>query len=234
MKFFSRFCIIAAVVAGGLAAQGLLYAHLSSAPKIPPGSITRDLSKFPTELAPWRSQDIEMEEKYMYATEHFDRAYYTVENGQLKHQVRLVMVFSEVGADREHHPEVCQQTAGQRELAGDRQLIEVKGHPSPVQQLRFTNGQQSQYVYYWHYTIPPQPVEGLTTTQRIYQEIRNRRASVTLQVFAPEINAQSKAAAIDFVKLADQAIQPFVGPDAIRGHKRLPVTLIRSDAIDEH
>ena len=105
-------------------------------------------------------------------------------------------------------------------------LIEVEGHESPVQRYRFTHAQYNQLVYYWHYAVPTEEVEGLTTVQRFYQEVRKRRASITLQVFAPEINSETPEASVEFVKLADAAVQEFVGPEAVRSCKRRPLTFI--------
>ena len=281
MKLITRFCIVAGVVAAGLAIQGLLYAHLYSAPQMQPGSLTKLLETFPKQLGGWQGQDMEIDKASQYATEHFKRIYV-----KGPHQLVLWMVFSDTGLDRKHFPEVCLSTHGHTEDLSGQKLIEIaatrhvgdevvartevdirsgdqviesvksksvlvveevegerllvkteagnKGwiletdveQPSPVQRYRFTHPQYNQLVYYWHYAIPAEEVEGLTTVQRTYQEIRKRRASITLQVFAPELNDETPEASVEFVKLADAEIQKFVGPDAVRSCKRRPLTFI--------
>mgnify|MGYP007059449068 CR=1 FL=1 len=99
----------------------------------------------------------------------------------------------------------------------------MEGHHSPVQQFRFTQGPYSQWVYYWHYAIPFEDSPELSGLQREFQKIRNGRASITLQAYAPEV---FRGEAIELVKLADAAIQDFVGPDAKRSCARRPVMYV--------
>ena len=223
MKYNVRFLIIGGLVAACLAAQGLLFAHLKTGPQLEPGSLRQKLADFPRQLGSWVGEDVPMSDEEQYASDHFKCQYVSRE---FRQAVLLWMVFSDVGEDRKHFPEICLTTHGMTEDLSGNDLVEVDGHPSPIQQHRFRNEEYSQLVYYWHYSIPPEEVEGLTTLQRAYQEIRNRRASITLQVFVPEGGDNTREAALDFVKLVDGEIQDFVGADAIRGFVRRPVTLI--------
>jgi len=223
MKLTYRFAVALSVILVGLIIQGMLFAHLKAARDIPPGKLTNALAAFPMELENWRGKDMPIKEEERYATEHFQRAYVDTQTGQ---QLTLWMVYSDIGEDRSHHPEICFQVAGQQEDIFAREFVEVEGHEQPVQQMRFRGEKFNQYVYYWHYTLPSPPVEGLTELQKLYKQLRRRPASLTLQVFAPEMSEQTTERAIEFVKLADAAIQDFVGPEAVRGCDRLPVTLI--------
>ena len=223
MKLLKRFLIMMSLVLVGLIVQGVLFAHLSAARDIPPGSLNGPLAEIPMRLGSWMGQDLPIEEKLKYADEHFQRGFINVENGQ---QLTLWMVFSQTGVDREHHPEICFQVAGQQEDANARTYVEVGERDAPVQQMRFGVENQHQLVYYWHYTLPRPEVEGLPSLQLEYQKLRRRSASVTMQVFAPEMSEHTAERAIEFVKLADAAMQPLVGPDAARGSNRLPVTFV--------
>lgn len=278
MKLFNRFLVIAGVVGTGLAIQGLLYAHLHSAPQMESGSLSGALTNFPLQLGQWQGRDVEMDEASQYADEHLKRAY---RKGRF--ELILWMVFSGRGEDRQHNPEVClsvhghtEDPAGQKlveievtrhvgdevvartevdvrlgdqvvesvktnsvlvveEVEGERLLVKTEAgnkgwvletdieQPSPVQRYRFTHPQGEQLVYYWHYALPTEEVEGLTSVQRFYQEVRKRRASITLQVFAPDVLPEES---VEFVKLADGAVQEFVGPEAVRSCKRRPLTFI--------
>ena len=109
----------------------------------------------------------------------------------------------------------------EEEQPKEEKLEEEKAKDSPIQRYRFTNPQGSQLVYYWHYALPAEEVEGLSSIQVFYQEVRKRRASITLQVFAPDAFPEES---IEFVKLVDAAIQDFVGPEAVRKCNRRPLT----------
>ena len=220
MKLHLRLIIVILVVAAGLVVQGVLFAYLKAAPDILPGALTGPLALFPMQLETWQGQDIPIETDLKYADDHFQRRYVDSATGQ---PLTLWMAYSNVGLDRSHHPEICFQVYGQQEELAARKDVDVDGHASPIQQMRFYGGDGGQYVYYWHYTIPSPQVEGMSSLQELYQHLRRRRASVTLQVFAPIVNDQTPGVAIQFVKLADKAMQPLLGENALRGSNRLPV-----------
>lgn len=224
VKFITRMIIVLVVGIVALVAQEVLQAHLNAPGPIPPGVLTKKLETFPLQLGGWIGKDIPLDETVVYThpMEYLQRVYI---NRQTKQQVQLWVVFSEVGEDRGHHPEVCYPVAGQPEDPRGRAEIEVPGHKSPVQQLRYGNDGDMKLVYYWHYTLPSPQTPDLDELQRTYQRLRQRPASVTLQVFAPEQWPDTAEGAIEIVRLVDDAFQSFLGPKAVRGCQRLPVTL---------
>jgi hypothetical protein len=224
VKFITRLIIVLVVGIVALAAQTALQAHLDAPGPIPPGMLTKKLDQLPLQLGDWIGKDLALDESVVYThpMEYLQRGYINV---QTKQQVQLWVVYSEVGEDRGHHPEVCYPVAGQPEDFRARADIEVPGHKSPVQQLRYGKGSDMKLVYYWHYTLPSPETPDLDDLQRTYQRLRQRSASVTLQVFAPEQWPDTAEGAIEIVRLVDDAFQSLLGPNAVRGCQRLPVTL---------
>jgi hypothetical protein len=141
------------------------------------------------------------------------------------------MVYSRSGVDRNHHPEVCMAVTGKPEDKTARQTCPVDGPGDPVQQYRFGRAGDRQWVFYWHYTIMPPPNESLTAVQRLYQRLRRRPSSVSIEVFAPENSAEDAESAREFVRLVDAAVRDVVGPTAVRSSQRLPVTLVDPEHI---
>lgn len=231
MKLLPRFFVAIGVIITGLIAQTLLFAHLNAVNRIPQAKLTDALSKFPKQLGSWQGEDLTIGDDLRYADEHFSRRYI---NETTHQQVWLWMVYSATAEDRGHNPEVCFQVAGQREDPYGRREVEVEGHESPVQQMRFGDADKRQLVYYWHYALPSPEVEGLNALQRKYQEWSRSKASITLEVFAPEAGEGTAEGAIEFVKLADAAIQHFVGPGARRGCDRRFVTLTGEEGGADH
>jgi hypothetical protein len=121
--------------------------------------------------------------------------------------------------------------AGKREDRTARRTCPVEGPGDPVQQYRFTGPLgRPQWVFYWHYTLePPPPKRPLNRFQKLYQRLRRRPSSVTIEVFAPENSSNSAELARQFVRLVDQALRQHMGPTAERGSRRLPVTVVDPD-----
>ena len=118
--------------------------------------------------------------------------------------------------------------AGKREDRAARRTCHV-GPGEPVQQYRFTGPlDRPQWVFYWHYTLEP-PEQQLSNVQRLYQRLRRRPSSVTIEVFAPEDSPRSSELAQQFVRLVNQALSQQLGSDAVRGSDRLPVTIVDPD-----
>jgi hypothetical protein len=145
---------------------------------------------------------------------------------QRRQSVSLWIVYSRAGEDRGHHPEVCMRVAGLPEDPTERGTFDVPGHRVPVQQYRFGMPGARQWVFYWYYTMPPPRGPEVTELQRFYQRLHRRPSSVTLEVFAPETSSDDGEYARQFVKLVDAAMQAHLGPTAVRGSQRLPVTVL--------
>jgi hypothetical protein len=121
--------------------------------------------------------------------------------------------------------------AGQPEDASVRQQMMAPGHEQPIQQFKFGRAGEGQWIFYWYYTLKTVPPQQLDELQQAYLKLRQRPASLTLEVFASEAgSAETRAAEVAevqaFVKLLDAATQPLVGSNAERGSHRLAVTVV--------
>lgn len=228
MKLINRFAIVMGVCVLGLLIQTALFGYLDKG-KLPPGKLALKLENFPKQLGPWTSKEAPLQRPYDFADDWLRREYRNTQTGQ---ELLLWMVYSDVGEDREHNPDVCQAVAGQVEDRSFRQSIEVAGHPAPVQQYRFGSDDQHTYIYYWYYMLPSEQRERLSTVQQIYSEIRQPPAGMTIEVFAPETSEQTAQGAVEFVRLVDAQVQRFVGPKAARGSARRPVKVITQSPVD--
>lgn len=226
MKMNSRLTLLLGLLAVGLLAQLVMWNHLEAAGPLPEVSLQAPLTELPLEIDGWRGIDRPIEdEKLLYADQHLQRTYVHEETGQL---VSLWVVYSREGVDRQHHPEVCMKVAGQPQDHQASQTLEVSGHAAPIQRFRFGRPGSFQQIYYWHYTLQP-PARELSKIQRLYQRLRERPSSATLEVFVPEQSERTSELAEEFVRMMDQAVQRQVGPDAIRGSERKPVAVIAAE-----
>jgi hypothetical protein len=102
-----------------------------------------------------------------------------------------------------------------------------------VQQFRFGIPGDRQWVFYWHYTLLPPKSDKLSDLQFLYQRLHKRPSSITLEVFAPENTTEDVENAREFVRLMDAAIQPHLGPTAVRGSERNPVRRVEAAAAEQ-
>jgi exosortase len=218
----ARIALSVILVAGSLGAQWGLERHLKAAGLPLPAGLSRPLSELPFVLGGWHGRDLPIADEIRYADQHLKRAYYRPEGKQV---LSLWIAYSETGADRQHHPEVCMAVAGQPENRQLRETLAVPGHPQPVQEYRFGRTGRAQEIFYWHYTLPLQRNSQADRVQHFYQQVHYRSASVTLEVFAPATSPEEITAAREFVHLVDAAVQEHVGPGANRGSRRLPITI---------
>jgi len=227
MRLWIRLLLATLILATGLGTQAALEAHFAPVESAPPGVLARSLSELPLALGNWRGEELPVEEKIQIGDEHLRRNYRHAETGQV---VSLWMVYSATGEDRGHHPEVCMAVAGQPEDRSARTICQLPGQSAPAQQYKFGVGSQSQWVFYWHYTLPSEGEGAWTPWQQLYRRLRQRPASVTVEVFAPCVIDEQANAARDFVQLVDAAVQAHVGSRAERGSERLPVTIVPGPA----
>ncbi len=182
------------------------------------------------QLGDWHGQDREPDEDTtLYGDEYIQRDYTHATRGQT---VALWTTYSHAGEDRGHHPEVCMVVAGKREDASVRQTCPVGDDQDAVQQYRFAGPLgDRQWVFYWHFTMPPHDPPGITDFQKLYQRLRRRPSSLTIEVFAPEKRADDAEYAREFVSLVDRALAEHVGSTAVRGNVRLPVTVVEPSRV---
>ena len=229
MNTSRRLIITCTLLAFGLGGQLAARAYLEAPGPLPRVELAQPLAELPLELPPWRGFDVEPEdEDSVYGDEYLQREY---RHAQANQVVALWVSYSRSGEDRGHHPEVCMAVAGKSEDRNARRTCPVEGPGGAVQQYRFTGPlERPQWVFYWHYTLEPPPRERqLSRFQHLYQRLRRRPSSVTIEVFAPESSPDTPVLAQQFVRLVDQALHRHLGPTAVRGSERLPVTIVDPD-----
>lgn len=228
MPLDRRILYILGILAMGGAGFFAFTVYLEAAGSLPTVYLNQPLANVPRGLGDWVGKDLQADEDALYGDDHLYRAYTNTRTDQ---QITVWMIYSTVGKDRGHHPDVCMTVAGKQEDESLRQTFPVDGHPEPVQQYRFIDAEGSQWVFYWHYTMLPPENATISTMQRRYQRRHKRPSSLTIEVFAPErLEVEGDVeGAREFVKLLDAEIQSFVGSNAVRGSKRIPVWVVDQD-----
>lgn len=220
----TRWVLILVALGGGGLGQFALWHHVAAAGPPPAETLLRPLAELPLVFPDWQGQAHPVDDPRLLAgDERLSRRYRRGPDGPA---ADVWLVYSQVGADRGHHPEVCMAVAGQTEDPAGRATVAVPGHPGPVQQYRFGAPGRSQLVYYWHYTLAAPPDAPADLLQRIYRRSRWRPASVTLEVFMQEQTPADAAWARELVRQLDAALQPHLPPGAVRASDRTPVTVI--------
>jgi hypothetical protein len=147
-------------------------------------------------------------------------------------QAELYMVYSRLGDDRKHHPEICiRDVAGAPEDREGRKLIALdKENQRLVQRFRFLIGgaRAPVTVYYWHYTLAPLQQTGRSWLQNLYRELRQMPPSMTVQVSTRSAPAEQEAIEREFLVEIDNVIRStYLPADARIGYERLPIALQR-------
>lgn len=227
MSLYTRSLMAVVLLGAALAAQSGLWWHVTAAGPLPEVALERALNEtLPLELGDWQGQDVEISDTSLYGDDHLKRVYVHRPTGQ---QVTLWIAYSKDGKDRGHHPEICLAVLGQSEDKSAQGAIEVPGHAAPIQQFRYGRPGQSQWIYYWHYTLKAEKGPETTELQRIYQRSQRRFSSITLEVFAPHVHPTTRDLAVEFVTLVDTTFQNHLPKTAIRGSNRTPVRRIQAD-----
>jgi exosortase len=232
--------VLAAVLAVGAAADFALARHLDAAgeatfPK-PTGTLVRVPLQFQTETpagpVEWQGRSATDEE----LTELRKKLGFTVGDvlsrgyrSSTGAAVGVYAVYSPTGEDREHHPEICvRDVRGVPEDLDARAEVRLDAAGKrAVQRFRFITGAgRADVVYYWYYTLPPEPSAARTAVQRLHQ-LKLRAPSVTVQVTVADAGPAAQAAVEQSLLPAlDAAIQANVlPPTAAIGHTRLPIGL---------
>jgi len=229
MPIQSRLWLIGLILLAAAGAQFFITRHLEAVDDVKPAALQKPLSAVPMTLGGWQGRDLKLDEQETFGDEALKRSYV---HPQRKQRLVLWMVYSQVGADRAHHPEVCMAVAGLPEDRPARRSLPVAGHPEPIQQFRFGRTGNWQRVFYWYYTLPRAHRSDVTALQKLYRRTHSRPSSLTIEVFAPESSC-SEASAQEFVRLVDAAVQEHVGQGAVRESRRMPVAL-RNEARPPH
>jgi hypothetical protein len=85
-------------------------------------------------------------------------------------------------------------------------------------------------VYYWHYTLPSPDEGGFDALGRAFWRLRQRPASLSVELAAAEQSTEAIADVAALVRLVALAIDTNLAPaDAQRGSRRLPVAIVTTD-----
>lgn len=226
MRFGYRLLTAAAIVMACVLLHVLVVRHLAAAGELPTIGLRRPLAELPMSIGGWVGRDVEINDENQNFGEDFVQRIYQLPGTP---QGALVwIVYAADGEDRGHHPEICMAVAGKREHTDERATLDVPGHEQPVQQYRFGSSHDSQWVFYWHYTLNPPPNEELDDLQRTYQRMRRRPSSMTLEVFAP--GGTDIAKLHEFVIELDAAVHEHLPAHAERGSRRSPVIYVEDES----
>ena len=143
---------------------------------------------------------------------------------------RLYMIHTRSGEDRKHHPEICvRDVSGAPEDLAFRRQVPLSGDGA-AQRFRFHTGPgRSMVMYYWHYTLAPDPAPGRTGLQRLHQELGVSAPSVTVQVSAAGDDPRAiEAIEGQLLPALDRAARERLLPkDTRTGCDRVPIGLSR-------
>lgn len=227
MRFSARLTLLTLVLGAAVTALEFGRRYLEAAGPLAEVALARPLARLPLALDEWRGVDEPIDDRrLLYADEHVQRTYRHTQRAQA---LSVWLVYSREGADRGHHPEVCMRVAGKPEDARARREFRVDELGAPIQQYRYGRPGDCQWVFYWYYTLPPPDDPRTDRLQRLYQRLHKRPSSVTLEVFAPERSPDDVRYVEDFVRRLDETVRPHLGPTAVRGSRRLPVTVIEGE-----
>jgi len=225
VQFGYRLLTAAAVVTVCLVLHLLVVRHLEAAGELATIPLTLPMAELPLTIGGWVGHDVEVtDENQRFGEDYVQRIYQLP--GTRQHAL-VWIVYAADGEDRGHHPEICMAVAGKREITDARTTLEIPGDEQPVQQYRFGSEHDSQWVFYWHYTLNPPPNEELDDLQRTYQRMRRRPSSMTLEVFAPG-GADVKPLE-EFITALDKSVHEHLPPHAVRGSRRSPVIQVDTE-----
>ncbi len=230
----SRLRPVIGCLLAGLVLQTALKVHLNAAGRDSFPVMTTPLAQLPHEIGGlWTGVDNptlkELRARLPYtADDLLLRDYQLGKDGPL---VQIYAVYSTIGDDRKHHPEICiREVTGAPEELGARAKIALDADRRRlVQRFVFHTGSLGlTTVYYWHYTMGA-PSAGNSFVQTLHQGLGQSPPSLTVQVSTTSADAREIAAiereflpAVDAI-LADRFLPPTATFDATR----LPVALLR-------
>ena len=226
MSGLIRIILVTTILVVSLLAERLLRSHVLAAGSPPVVALAAPLAELPRAVGQFHGLDLRADDAAtQFADAHLLRRYVSDEGLS----AIVWLAYSRDGSDRLHHPEVCMSVAGMPEDEDARTSVNPMRLGAPIQRYRFGNPGNHTWIYYWHYTMrADRPVEQ-TSMQSLFQTLRYRPASLTVEVFAEDQPVQQTSKLDDFVVRLENVIQDFVGPNAVRGSGRVPVQVIRRD-----
>jgi hypothetical protein len=225
-----------------LAGQFAVRAHLAASPGNVYPELSRPIEELPLEFTgPTSIQgegrwvgahlpDIDrLRERLKFQVDGLlSRAYRPTSGGP---EVGLYAVYSRIGDDRKHHPEVCvRDVAGAPEDRSARAIVYLDSdNTRGVMRFRFrTRSDGYTTIYYWHYTLPAVSRAEQTFIQRLHQRLQNPAPSMTVQVSAFSPLEALAPVEKELIPALDEAIRKDYLPTGARiACDRLPIGLVR-------
>jgi hypothetical protein len=243
MKLAGRFLVVSICLALGVIAQLGLLAHLGRAEAGSYPELRGNLDDFPRVLnvsmgktgpkTVWQSIDRSdlsvLRARLPFVADGLvSRNYGSRSAG---HPLYVYMVYSRLGEDRKHHPEICirEVTGAPEDLQARRRVLLDSEESRPVQRFRFRTG-TSEYttVYYWHYTLDPELSDQQTFVQSLHLRLSRAAPSVTIQVSSLAGEAALEDVEKGFLPALDAVLrEAYLPPTARMGCDRLPIALVR-------
>jgi hypothetical protein len=223
----------AAVLGLGLLAHVGLSWHLGDYAREPYAPLKAPLPAFPVQLDPatgelWQGTDFPGVETFRtrlpYSADSFVWRVYQTPG---RPPISLYLVYSPLGEDRNHHPEVClREVAGVPEDRAGRAVVFLDAQ-RPVQRFRFkTSPIQTITVYYWHYTLPPSDGAEPSGLQKLHRHSRPA-PSVTAQVSLNGDEDEVKRIEGTFLRHIDALLrQEHLPAGVVQGCERKPVLVL--------
>jgi len=219
--------VLALLVSAAAVQSAAIYTVAKHAPPVQM-PLAAPLSQLPRQLGPWQGIDSPPPANVGWADQFVRRDYRHAQTGQV---VVVWIVYSQSGADRAHHPEICMDVAGRVEDRRRRTALPLPGGP-PIAEFVFSQPGDELHTWYWHYALPEvQPAETNLLAQA-YHRARRRRASVTAEAIASDSSPAGQSAARDLVARIDAALKPLFPAGSQRGSQRLPVGVTAAHGTD--
>ena len=221
------------VLAAALVLQGWLLGHLEAGAVRRGPVLPQPLDTLPQQLGDWQvslSRDPDkLRDRLGFADDTILRSYQHG-SGMV---AQVYLVYSSVGKDREHHPEICMsEVAGVPEIAQARRVVSLEERrDKPVQRFVYRPASDRRlFVWYWHYTLEPPLRPGQTLLQALHQRLSRRPASLTVQVSAelPEESASMVERSL-LVEIDRSVRQGFLPGDVRMGCDRIKVHWLGPD-----
>jgi exosortase len=223
-----------ACLGGALLAQFALLAHVTAGAPAETAPLTREtLGPFPEEFPPdpvsqgaWKGVNVDpatlppsTREYYDAADARLCRAY--THEGRPPACELWAVGFND-GTDRKHHPRICYLALGRAEDRAGYAVVDAGDGEPPIERFCYDGPAGPSFVFYWHYTLDPTPA-GASPFQALYQTLRERRPSLTVEVFTAARTAAELDEAAAFVRGADRELRKLLPPGARRGSDALPI-----------
>ncbi|HZZ82816.1 MAG TPA: hypothetical protein VFE62_30230 [Gemmataceae bacterium] len=242
MTLTNRFVLICVILGAGVAAQTGLNWHIHGGSGLQYAELREPISALPMSLPSLSEKVSERQSMHWIgktnAHEEQIRKQLPFEPDDLVSRtyrrgvdLNLYMVYSRLGDDRKHHPEVCiRDVTGAPEDLEARKILFIGGDEKhPVQRFRFrTSFSHYTTVYYWHFTFPRIPRAGESILQVLHQRGSQPAPSITVQISTLAELDQLEAIETDFLVSLDRSLWKSHLPEGtVMGCDRMPITLLR-------